>query len=334
MTQDTRYDDAILDSTAISSTDRAGRPIPVTIPIALAPDITVTYTTRLGGLSAGRWGNCNLGGKSGDDPEAVLANRTALADTLGVPLCLVCQVHSGIAVDMDDAFVPTAPYGCDMSGGDIASADVQQAATLEADAQVTSRAGVALGVFAADCLPVLLADPVCGVIAAAHCGRKGLQRDVIAATVALMCAKGARPERIVATLGPRICGDCYETGDAIADAFDAQWPGSFALTRFGGTGIDIAAAASSALTQAGIAPQNVIDSLPRVSAATQYLSDDAELAALCDRDGEGATALAERIAAVRHGMCTLENPLWYSHRRAALAGHAHEGRMLALIQRR
>ena len=69
------YSEEILDSNSISSTDKAGRPIPVTIPIALAPGIKVVYTTRLGGLSTGDYGNLNLGGKSGDEPEAVLSNR-------------------------------------------------------------------------------------------------------------------------------------------------------------------------------------------------------------------------------------------------------------------
>ena len=66
-----------------------------------------------------------------------------------------------------------------------------------------------LGMFAADCLPVLLGDPVTGIIGAAHCGRRGLERGVIGATVDLMKSKGADPANIVATLGPRICGDCY-----------------------------------------------------------------------------------------------------------------------------
>ena len=56
--------------------------------------------------------------------------------------------------------------------------------------------------FAADCLPVLMADPKAGVIGAAHCGRRGLQKGVIGATIEKMVAKGAQPERIVATLGP------------------------------------------------------------------------------------------------------------------------------------
>ena len=118
-----------------------------------------------------------------------------------------------------------------------------------------------------------------------------------------------------------------------SDEFDAQFPGSFSLTRFGGTGINIVAAALSELAEAGVVADNIIESRPRVNAATQYLSEDAELTELCARDGEGSARLEERIEAIRRSMCTVENPLWYSHRRAALAGKNHEGRMLALIQR-
>ncbi|MDF7664310.1 polyphenol oxidase family protein [Bifidobacterium sp. ESL0763] len=386
-------DGTILSSNAIAATDKAGNPIPVTIPIDLAPGVRVVYTTRLGGLSAGDWGDCNLGGKSGDDPAHVRSNREALAATLGAPLSLVGQVHSGHAIDADEAMRRNASYGSDLSGtladparpyaGDddeeieteveetsetetIASADgivvaeettvveraghvgstanadsaehIEQADAdhfpmLQADGQVSSQKGVALGMFAADCLPVLLADPDAGVIGACHCGRKGLQRGVIGSTVELMVAKGAKPECIVATLGPCICGDCYEVGDEIADEFDAQFPGTFTLTRFGGPGIDIAKAALQELAKAGVPRERVIDSAPRVRAATQYLDHDAELADLCAKDGEGPEDLAERIGAVRHSLCTLENPLFYSHRRTSLAHKEHEGRLLALIVR-
>ena len=73
--------------------------------------------------------------------------------------------------------------------------------------------------------------------------------------------------------------------------------------------------------------------MPRVHAATQYLEEDPELAELCRTDGEGPAELAERIDNISHSMCTLENPLWYSHRRAALTNKTHEGRLLALIVR-
>ena len=84
----TQYDDAILDSNAIDPTDKNGNPIPVTIPIMLAPGIKVVYTTRLGGTSEGDFAHFNLGGKSGDKPEHVLANRKALADVLGAKISL------------------------------------------------------------------------------------------------------------------------------------------------------------------------------------------------------------------------------------------------------
>ncbi|KAB5606259.1 polyphenol oxidase family protein [Bifidobacterium jacchi] len=329
------YDDAILDSNAISPTDETGNPIPVTIPIALAPGVTVVYTTRLGGISTGDFGDCNLGGKSGDDPHAILANRVALAKQIGCGLSLVSQVHSAVAVDVDDSWHLNTPFGFDVSGtpGEVvadAGGEQPQATVVEADGQVTTRTGVALGMFAADCLPVLFADAESGVIGAAHCGRRGLERGVIGETVDLMVAKGAVRERIVATLGPRICGDCYEVGDEIAESFQNRFPLTRTITRFGGAGIDIAEAAMIDLAFAGV--NHVVDSRPRVAAATQYLDHDAELASLCESDGEGP-ALAERLDALQHSMCTLENPLWYSHRRAALAGKKREGRMLALIMR-
>lgn len=343
-------DETILDSNQISSTDKAGRPIPVTIPIALVPGVTVVYTTRLGGLSTGDFGNLNLGGKSGDDPEAVLSNRIALAEAVGARLSLVSQVHSGKAVDVDEAFEINTPFGFDVSGtctgaaateatgeptepsaGGAAEATDAAPHVVEADGQVTAQTGVALGMFAADCLPVLFADPVSGVIGAAHCGRRGLERGVIQSTVDLMVAKGASPENIVATLGPCICGECYEVGDEIADTFVKRFPLTKTATRFGGAGIDIAEAARIDLAFAGV--HRIVDSMPRIHAATEYLEEDAELAELCRADGEGPAELSERIAAIRHSMCTLENPLWYSHRRATKAGKRHEGRLLALIVR-
>ena len=308
---DKQYDDAILDSNAIDPTDVDGNPIPVTIPIMLAPGVKVVYTTRLGGTSEGDYAHCNLGGQRVDEPNNVLANRVALSNAINAKLSLVSQVHSGIAVDVDESFVMNRPFGFD----------------------VTAQKNVALGMFAADCLPVLMADAEAGVIGAAHCGRRGLQNGVIGATIEKMVAKGAKPERIVATLGPCICGDCYEVGGDIADEFDAQFPGTFTLSRFGQPGIDIAAAALQELAKAGIPADNVMSSRPRVNAATQYLSEDEELAEICQSDGEGEPQLAERFKKIRRSLCTLENPLWFSHRRATIAGKAHEGRMLALIVR-
>ncbi|MFT8704585.1 polyphenol oxidase family protein [Bifidobacterium aquikefiricola] len=336
----------ILDDTRIDDHDSAGNPIPVTIPIDLAPSVRVTYTTRLGGISTGSFAQLNLGGKGGDEPHHVLANRRALSQSLHAPLSLVSQVHSGHAIDIDDVWESNADFGFDASGttahdttvhdttahdSDLDDSSVQgiEGSVIDADGQVSEHSDVALGMFAADCLPVLLADPDRHIIAAAHCGRKGLQRGIIAATVAKMLEHGAQLDNIVATLGPCICGDCYEVGDQIAADFDTQFLGTATQTRFGGKGIDIAKAATMALHDAGVV--RLISSMPRVNAATQYLEHDQELDDLCSQDGEGPASLAQRIASIRHSLCTLENPLWFSHRRSTLAHNSHEGRMLALI---
>ena len=319
----------ILDSNTIADHYDDGRPVPVTIPIPLAPGVKVVYTTRLGGVSQGDYAALNLGGRGGDDPAAIEANRIALAEEIDAKLSLVGQVHSAKAVDADELFRDNAPYGFDASGTRID--ETREAQRIEADGQVTTRKGVALGMFAADCLPVLFADPTTGIIGAAHCGRRGLQRGVIGETVDLMVNKGANRDEIVATLGPRICGECYEVGDEIAEDFQKRFPLTKTVTRFGGAGIDIAEAAMIDLAFAGV--RHTVDSMPRVNAATKYLADDEELKALCRADDEGDPELHERLGNVRHSLCTLENPLWYSHRRAALAGKSHEGRLLALVVR-
>lgn len=300
----------LVDQSPVAPRGPEGVPVPVTIPIDLAPGVKVVYTTRLGGVSQGDYAGLNLGGKGGDDPQAVAANRAALSAELGLPIRLVDQVHSARALDVDQEVSPSQE---------------------QADAMVSTGSGRALGIFAADCLPVLLADPVHGVIGAAHCGRRGLEGGVIASTVELMVSKGARPTDTVATLGPCICGDCYQVGDDVAQAFKGRFPATGQPCRFGGRAISIARAALMALEQAGVS--QTVDSSRRICAATSYLKDDGELADLCLNDGEGAADLGERLAQVKHAMCTLENPLWYSHRRAARAGKSHEGRMLALIYR-
>lgn len=303
--------------------DEHGLPIPVTIPVPLGSRAHAVFTTRLGGISEGDFASLNLGGKAGDDAKAVFSNRCALQNTIKADLCLVSQVHGNSVFDADSIVDSwNTPYGFDATG--FADSKVR----IEADAQVSTTCSLALGMFAADCLPVLLADSESGVIAAAHCGRKGLMAGVLDSTIEAMCEKGAERSNITAVLGPCICGDCYEVGEEIASDFERRYPQTVTQTRFGGVGIDIAEAARIDLALAGVA--NVVDALPRVTAATQYLAEDEELSTVCDVDCEGGT-LKSRLQALQNPMCTLENPLWYSHRRAGLAGKSHEGRLLALI---
>lgn len=303
--------------------DEDGLPIPVTIPVPLGSRAHAVFTTRLGGISEDAFASLNLGGKAGDDFKSVFSNRCALQRALKADLCLVSQVHGNNVFDADEIVDSWGTsYGFDATG----FADSQL--KIEADAQVSTACSLALGMFAADCLPVLLADSESGVIAAAHCGRKGLMAGVLDSVIEAMCKKGANLSSITAVLGPCICGDCYEVGEEIARDFDRRYPQTATRTRFGGVGIDIVQAARIDLALAGVA--NVVEALPRVTAATQYLAKDEELQTICKVDGEGE-ALENRLQALQNPMCTLENPLWYSHRRAGLAGKLREGRMLALI---
>ena len=157
---------------------------------------------------------------------------------------------------------------------------------------------------------------------------------MIGATIEKMVSKGAQPERIIATLGPCICGDCYEVGGDIADEFDAQFPGTFTLSRFGQPGIDIAAAALQELAKAGVPADNIV-SIPstRRRGHAEPVRRRGTGRHSCAADGEGDPKLSERFNKIRRSLCTLENPLWFSHRRASLAKKQHEGRMLALIVR-
>ena len=150
---------------------------------------------RRGGVSEGPCASLNVGLRSGDRPDAVAANRARVAQALGVnPLHLVTarQIHG---VEVVAVTKPWENFGAP-----------------EADALVTDRPGLLLGVLTADCGPILLADASAGVIGAAHAGWRGALDGVIEAVVAAMARLGARRERTVAVLGPCIGPRSYEVG--------------------------------------------------------------------------------------------------------------------------
>jgi YfiH family protein len=159
------------------------------------------FFTRAGGVSAGRFAslNCSLSGR--DDADAVRENRRRAADALGLPpgaLLGLTQVH-GIAV----ATVET-PW--------------PETARPEADAMVTNRPGLLLGIVTGDCAPVIFADAEAGVVGAAHAGWRGAVAGVIEATLDAMETLGARRGRIAAAIGPCIGQASYEVGPDLRDA--------------------------------------------------------------------------------------------------------------------
>ncbi len=183
-------------------------------------------------MSAGPYAGLDLALHVGDDPADVAANRSRLAQALGAAhLVFAEQVH----------------------GRDVAVVGAPDPATVPGvDALVTRTPGLALVVLAADCLPVLLVDPVAGVVAAVHAGRQGLAAGVLPATLAAMTDLGAMPADISAVVGPAVCGRCYEVPDAMADDVEAAVPGSRASTPAGTASLDLTAGALAQLHAAGL----------------------------------------------------------------------------------
>ena len=155
------------------------------------PGVKHAFFTRIGGVSEGVYASLNVGVGSNDDPDAVTENRARAAAHLGGTLVTAYQVHSATALVADGPW-PAGPP--------------------QADAVVTATPGVICGALAADCAPVLLADPQARVVAAAHAGWKGALTGVVEAAVARMVSLGADRNRIRAAVGPCIAPASYEVG--------------------------------------------------------------------------------------------------------------------------
>lgn len=265
----------------------------------------------------------NLSYKVKDDERTVSARRDALAEVIARPLSLLEQVHSATVVDLDEVLAGIAH-------GDAASvsAALVPLATRQADAQITTRRDVALGIFTADCTPVLFSDSVHGVFGAAHAGRRGVENGIVPATLAAMQAKGASADALEIWFGPNICGTCYETGDAIAAEFESVCPGASTVTRFGGAGVDMRAALRDQLASVGISETQIHDADPAIAEQTE--------AWLRTQEPESATRHSEDVAGTAAQnftpMCTLENPLLYSYREWSLTHRpGSNGRFLSIL---
>ncbi|OXY87117.1 laccase [Streptomyces sp. 2R] len=187
-------------------------------------------------MSAAPYGELNLGGAVGDDPAAVGANRERAARRLGLdPASVVWmnQVHGR------DVAVVDGPWGV-------------EAEIPAVDAVVTTRRGLALAVLTADCTPVLLVDPVAGVVGAAHAGRPGLVAGVVPAVVEAMTALGARPSRITAHTGPAVCGRCYEVPEEMRAEVAEAVPGTWSETSWGTPAVDVTGGVHAQLAALGV----------------------------------------------------------------------------------
>ena len=193
------------------------------------------FTSTREGSSVGDFVSLNLGGHVGDDPVAVESNRTLVASSLGVErdqLLFMNQCHGS------DVLVVDGPW---------------QGAPPEADGLVTTSADLALAVLVADCTPVLLVDRVAGVAAAVHAGRPGMISGIVGRTVDAMTDLGARS--ISATVGPAICGRCYEVPEAMRAQAAKISPVAAALSWQGTPAIDVAAGVVDQLRARSVAVQ-------------------------------------------------------------------------------
>jgi len=194
---------------------------------------------RVGGVSQGVCAGLNVGWGSGDDREAIAENRrrAVAAVAPGARLVTVHQVHSAVAL--------------------YAAAPWRDESRPHADAMVTDRPGLALGILTADCAPVLLADRQAGVVGAAHAGWKGALAGIVESTVSAMEELGASRERIAAAVGPCIARRSYEVDEAFFRRFGEAQPANerfFTSGRDGRWQFDLEGFVLARLAEAGLAP--------------------------------------------------------------------------------
>lgn len=194
------------------------------------PRVAALVTTRSPGVSVGPYASFNLAAHVGDDPEAVRENRRRLRRHLPAEPFWLDQVHGARCVCAD------APGSAEA-----------------ADAAFARTPGTVCAVMTADCLPVLLCDERASVVAAVHCGWRGLAAGVIRAAVAHL---GAPPQSLLAWLGPAIGPESYEVGGEVRDAFLAhggEAADAFRPARTGRWRADLYALARQHLAAAGVA---------------------------------------------------------------------------------
>jgi polyphenol oxidase len=197
------------------------------------------FFTREGGVSEDLYATLNGGLGSNDNAALVAENRARMAQALGAKppaLLTAYQIHS------PDVVIVDAPWSADKRP--------------RADAIVTRTPGVAVGVTTADCGPILLADPAARVIGAAHAGWRGALTGIVEATIGAMRDLGARPERIIAAVGPMIRQKSYEVGPDLITRFTSEDAASerffAAAPRDGHALFDLAGYIRARLSRAGV----------------------------------------------------------------------------------
>ena len=195
--------------------------------------VGVAFTDRAGGVSTGSFSSLNLAVATDDDAGAVRDNiRLVMGGFAGdaeAPVVRMRQVHGSHVEVVDEPGDPLP----------------------EADGLVTTAPGLTLMVLVADCVPVLLADPGCRVVAAVHAGRAGVQQGVVPHAVARM--RELHAHDVTAWVGPHVCGACYEVPEEMRADVASAVPAAWAETSWGTPALDLGTAVTTQLVDAGVA---------------------------------------------------------------------------------
>lgn len=193
------------------------------------------FTDRHHGVSEEPYQSLNLATHVGDDGPAVDTNRALVADRAGATVIYMRPDHGIAVARLDESY---------RDGHTPPAADVL----------ITTVTGVALAALGADCIPLLAHDASTGAVLAAHIGREGLRKGVVDAAVAALIdtrRTWARPESVTFSIGPSICGKCYEVSSAVRSEVAERHPVALSRTSWGTPALDLARAVEARLGQLG-----------------------------------------------------------------------------------
>ena len=219
-------------------------------PLEEIPGIAHGFSTRLGGVSTGIYASMNLGLTRGDDPDCVRENYRRFLEAIGATgrrFAMCNQVHGAVVRNITLADTKT---------------DLYHKLGYEGDGMMTAIPGVTLVVFSADCIPVLLCDPVRKVVAAVHAGWRGTAAGVVSVAVERMReVYGCKPGDLRAAIGPGIGPDCFETHEDVPNAMMASVSSPalpyIKIKENGKFAVDLKGINAKRLLLAGLDPQNI-----------------------------------------------------------------------------
>lgn len=205
------------------------------------------FTTRQGGVSEGIFDSLNLGVNLGDDPICVRKNYNRAMTALDMPINRLVRSRQ---VHRDDVLIADESHAIDL----------YDPIPYEADGLITNIRNLPLMVFTADCIPVLLHDPVDGAVGAVHCGWRSTVMDTHGKAVRMMSEHfGSKPKNIHAAIGAGISLCCFETGEDVREGvLKALGHENFIYPKENGKYmVDLKSVVRELLLRAGLSPENI-----------------------------------------------------------------------------